>query len=326
MNRLTSICLSLLIVLCGLFATQSAQARCTASVTALNFGSINPVTAGAVDVNATVDYSCSSIISLLSYIKVCIEIGPGPNDTDVNSRFLPHATVTSDRLAYNVYSNAARNIVIGNVYGSASPPIIRQHGPYAVTLLATANGSQTVYGRIAASNPFMQRSVGQYNASLMVTVRMAVISLIDLLPCIDTTPAVVPMAVTAQMLSACQITATPLGFGSQPSNFSSALQSTSDINSSCTKGTAYQIGLNNGLYASGNQRRMRSASGQYINYELYKNAARSQRWGMALNTPETLTGQATGSSQKATVYGQVNPQAGLRAADYKDTVTVTITY
>lgn len=326
MNRFAYGCLSLFIVLCGLFATQSAEARCTATVTALNFGSINPVTAGAVDVNATVDYSCSSVISLLSYIKVCIEIGPGASDTDVNNRYLPHATVTSDRLAYNVYSSPARNTVIGNVYGSASPPVILQHGPYAVTLLATAKGTQTVYGRIAASNPFMQRSVGPYNTSLTVTVRMSVISLLDLLPCVDSNPAVVPMPVMAQMLSACQITAGPLDFGRQPSNFSSAVQSTSQINSSCTKGTAYQIGLNNGLYASGNQRRMRSANGQYINYELYKNAGRTQRWGMALNTPETVTGQATGSSQNTTVYGQVIPQSGLRAADYKDTVTVTITY
>lgn len=326
MRRFRSILLCILVALSALVMVKPAQAACSASVTGMNFGQINPVTPGVLDVNASVQFECSSIISLLSYIKVCIEIGPGPQDSSVNDRFMTHTTVSSDKLAYNVYSDPARTQVIGNVYGSGSPPVILQYGPYAVTLLATAKGTQTVYGRIAAANPFMQRSVGQYTSSLTVTVRMSVVTLIDLLPCSLSDPAVVQMPVSAQLLSACQISATPLNFGSQPSNFSSSVLSASSINSTCTKNTSYQIGLSNGLNADGNQRRMRSDTGQYINYELYQNASRTQRWGSALNTAETLTGTATGVSQNATVYGRVDPQAGLEAANYKDTVTVTITY
>lgn len=326
MKRFPCICLSLMIVLSALFSMKPAQAACSVKVSPLSFGNINPVTPGVLDVNTTVEYECSSLISLLSYIKVCIEIGPGPQDSSVADRRLTHTTVASDTLAYNIYADPARTQIIGAAYGSASPPVIVSHGPYAVTLLATAKGTQNVYGRIAASNAFMQGSVGQYSSSLLVTVRMSVVSLVDLLPCALSGTAVAPMPVTAQLLSACKITASPLNFGSQPSNFASNVQSTSEIDSSCTKNTPYQIGLSDGLNANGTQRRMKAGAGQYVNYELYQNANRTQRWGSALNTPETLSGTATGVSQKATVYGQVSPQTGLEAADYRDTVTVTITY
>lgn len=326
MRMLKLLSLSFVFVLVSLFATGKAQASCTATVTALNFGAINPVSSGSVDVNATVNYTCSSLISLLSYIKVCIEIGPGPQDADVTNRVLTHTAISSEQLTYNVYSNPARTTVFGNVYGSGSPPVTILHGPYTLGLLATASGSQTVYGRLAAANPFMQRSIGQYNSTLPVTVRMALVSVAGQSPCLDLSPANIPLSITATLISACKISAQPLSFGIHPSNFSANVTSTSTIASSCTKGTPYQLGLNNGLYAVGNQRRMKAGDGQFINYELYKDATRAQRWGAALNTAETLAGVATGLTQNATVYGSVPPQAGLRAADYKDTVTVTITY
>lgn len=327
MRVLKLFCLLCVFTVASLFATEKAQANCTATVTTLNFGNINPVTAGAVDVNATINYTCSSLIALLSYIRVCVEIGPGPQDTNVNSRMLTHTTTATEKLSYNVYSNPPRTTVFGNVYGSGSPPVILHHGPYVLGLLATATGSVTVYGRLAAANLFMQRSVGQYNSSLPVTVKMAFVSAVGQTSCTVTgTPANISFPVTARLISACLINAQPLNFGSQPSNFSANVMSTSTIASTCTKGTPYQIGLNNGLYAVGNQRRMKAGDGQFINYEVYKDSARSLRWGGTLNTAETLAGVATGVAQNATVYGKVVPQAGLRAANYKDTITVTITY
>src|SRR5690606_17551425 len=149
MRPLKLACLSFLFVFGSLFAAERAQANCTANVTSLNFGNINPVTAGAVDVNATINYTCSALVALLSYIRVCVEIGPGPQDTNVNSRMLTHTTTTTEKLSYNVYSNVPRTTVFGNVYGSGSPPVIRHHGPYVLGLLATATGSVTVYGRLA---------------------------------------------------------------------------------------------------------------------------------------------------------------------------------
>lgn len=310
-----------------MFASERAHAACTANVTAVNFGMINPVSSGAIDVSATVSYSCSSLISLLSYIKVCIEIAPGAPNTDPGNRVLTHSSIETEKLSYNVYSDPARTIVFGNTYTGGSPAAVtKTYGPYTLGLLATARDTQTVYGRISAANPFMQRSVGQYSATLPITVKMALVSAAGLSPCLDLSPANISLPVSATLISACRISAQPLNFGIHPSNFTRNITSTSTITSSCTKGTPYQIGLNNGLHAIGNQRRMKAGDGAFINYELYKDASHSQRWGSALNTAETLAGVATGVAQNASVYGAVVPQAGLKAADYKDTITVTITY
>src|SRR5690606_4836050 len=240
MHMLKLFSLSFIFVLASLLASGKAQANCTATVTSLNFGDINPVTAGAVDANAKIDYTCTSLIALVSYIRVCVEIGPGPQDANVNNRMLTHTTTTTEKLSYNVYSNPPRTTVFGNVYGSGSPPVILHHGPYAVGLLATAKGSVTVYGRLAASNPFMQRSVGQYSSTLPVTVKMALVSAIGQSSCTITgTPANISFPITARLISACRISAQPLSFGTHPSNFPVSVTSTSTIASSCTKGTPY---------------------------------------------------------------------------------------
>ena len=73
--------------------------------------------------------------------------------------------------------------------------------------------------------------------------------------------------------------------------------------------------------------RMRSAASNYITYELYRDAARTQRWG---NTPGTDTSDGTGAGESSpltqTVYGRVPPQATAPAGAYTDIVTVTLTY
>jgi spore coat protein U-like protein len=70
---------------------------------------------------------------------------------------------------------------------------------------------------------------------------------------------------------------------------------------------------------------MADGNGRYIQYELYRDSARSQRWG---NTPGTDSSDDTGSgsAQTATVYGRVPAQAVTAAGTYSDTVTVTLTF
>ena len=134
------------------------------------------------------------------------------------------------------------------------------------------------------------------------------------------------LTVIANVLKACTVSATTLDFGLQPSDFSGPINATSQINTHCANGTDYQIALNNGLHSVGNTRRMKSAGGDYIPYELYNNPQRTQRWGETLNTAETKKLTSTGHAHQSIVYGQVLPTQGLAAAQYKDTVTVTVTY
>ncbi|QYR52486.1 Csu type fimbrial protein [Lysobacter soyae] len=135
-----------------------------------------------------------------------------------------------------------------------------------------------------------------------------------------------PFATTAQVTTTCQInTASDLNFGSVEGFITSAVNQTSQINLRCVGGTAWKLGLNNGINANGTQRRMKhSAAAEFVDYELYRDAGRSQRWGTTLNS-DTQNGIGTGNAQTVTVYGQV-PQQTATPGDYSDTVTVTITY
>jgi len=78
-------------------------------------------------------------------------------------------------------------------------------------------------------------------------------------------------------------------------------------------------------------RRMRftapDSSVYYIPYELYRDAARSPRWGNTIKT-HTQAGTGTGAAQSLTVYGRAPPTTGAIPAQgsYNDVITVTITY
>jgi len=67
------------------------------------------------------------------------------------------------------------------------------------------------------------------------------------------------------------------------------------------------------------------ATSNYVQYELYSDSARSQRWGNTLDI-DTVNNTGTGSSQSLTVYGRVPAPQSVPSGDYSDTVTVTITY
>ncbi|HEI8865281.1 TPA: spore coat U domain-containing protein [Serratia odorifera] len=92
----------------------------------------------------------------------------------------------------------------------------------------------------------------------------------------------------------------------------------------CTDGTDYTVALNNGLNATGTQRRMASTAGAFINYNLYRDAAHSQPWN---DTDGTLTGTGSGAAQPLVVYGRV-PAASSTPAEgaYNDTVTMTVSW
>lgn len=94
----------------------------------------------------------------------------------------------------------------------------------------------------------------------------------------------------------------------------------------CATGTTYSVALNSGTAATGNQRRM-SGGGDFIPYNLYKEAARTNLWGDNSNGATPLTGTGSGANQEIVVYGRVPSQVTTPpAATYTDTVLVTVTW
>jgi spore coat protein U-like protein len=140
--------------------------------------------------------------------------------------------------------------------------------------------------------------------------------------------------VTATVLARCSTSAATLAFGNYNPGGGNVDQ-TSNVTVNCTKNTAFNVGLNAGLApaATVTTRRMRSAGtpAEELAYSLYTTAARTINWGNTVGT-DTLVGTGTGfgNALTYTVFGRVPDTAAnqnaLVAADYADTITVTVTY
>ena len=140
--------------------------------------------------------------------------------------------------------------------------------------------------------------------------------------------------VSATVITACNVSAGTLNFGSTPASIVSAIDSTASITAQCTDTTPYSIGLGGGLNASGSQRRMQlGATGNYINYNLYTDSAYSHPWSTTTSTTSCTAGSSTcdlgtgtGTNQTYTVYGQVPVQTAPAVGTFSDTVVVTATF
>ena len=132
--------------------------------------------------------------------------------------------------------------------------------------------------------------------------------------------------VTARVNAVCEVTSNDLAFGTYNPKASSPHQVTTLVRATCTPGSTYQVGLNEGTSpgATINQRKMASGTNA-LNYQLYSDSARSSIWGNTQGT-DTVTGVGTGLSQDHTVFGAIPAAQGVPAGDYSDTITVRIYY
>lgn len=125
--------------------------------------------------------------------------------------------------------------------------------------------------------------------------------------------------------TSCRIFTEPLQFGSV-NLFSGQVDTTANIRLRCGPAVAYSVAIDNGQNAAGAQRRMSRGGGilQYVNYEIYRNAGRTQVWGTTAAT--VMAGTTPANGQVTLVaYGRV-PNSLVLPAEYVDVVTVTVTF
>ncbi|MDD2056965.1 spore coat U domain-containing protein [Pseudomonas sp. GD03860] len=104
------------------------------------------------------------------------------------------------------------------------------------------------------------------------------------------------LTISLTVTNDCQITTPSISFGSAPvvGGFAAV---NGNVNISCTKGSNYTVGLDDGQNVAGGRRRMKSAANNYLAYDLFKSAG-NVRWGK-------LT-----SSRRASTDADINPGAG----------------
>lgn len=142
------------------------------------------------------------------------------------------------------------------------------------------------------------------------------------------------LTVQITVTASCTINAATLDFGSNAGTALAAsnIDASTTVSVTCTNGSPYSIGMDNGSNASSTQRRMKSGT-NFLNYNLYVDAGRTNAWTTAASNSACTSasscylGTGSGSSQAVNIYGRV-PSVGSAppTGSYSDTVTMTITY
>lgn len=320
-------------------AAAVAGVSCTASMTSISFGNVDPTTLGIgglfgngngnsnLSTTGFLTYYCTNTTAAAQTITACFSIG-NPGGATQRAMTGPGNT----QLNYQLYQDANNSQPWGSKTSSS------WGNPYAATVSVPPNGTSTpvqlpVYATIASGQGlggiFGAPQSGNYTA----TYGSGDVTL-------DTGPetggcnaasgggTITGFQVSANVQQTCQVTTNPLTFPTPAGGDPSGVTATTTLQVSCTSHTGYQVGLDNGKNFDGSNRRMRGGptNSDYISYGLYQNSGNSIPWG---NTPGTGGNTVTGStsSQTFTVYGKVNTGQGpVNAGDYFDAVTVYVYY
>lgn len=140
--------------------------------------------------------------------------------------------------------------------------------------------------------------------------------------------------VSIQIQPSCSVSAADLDFG-VTTTLASAADAAASISVTCSLTTPYVVRLDAGLTPAtpGDTTTRRMSDGtDFVAYELYRDAARSQPWGQngVLGAPaggdDVASGTGTAAAQSLTVYGRVPAQATPAPATYTDTITATVEF
>jgi len=140
------------------------------------------------------------------------------------------------------------------------------------------------------------------------------------------------LLVSLTVTNDCQITTPNISFASAPvvAGFGTVNQS---LSVSCTKGSNYTVGLDDGQNVSGGRRRMKSSANNYLAYDIFKSAG-VVRWGSvgaarrSSSDAEVNPGAGTGTGSQVFNYNAkvYTDQATPPAATYTDSVILDVQF
>ncbi|WP_045737160.1 spore coat U domain-containing protein [Xanthomonas sp. MUS 060] len=315
-----------------------ATTVCSAQASNLNFGSISDTT--TTDATAQIVVTCQTgAISIAGtiYVRMCLNIDEGAQGGGLGITTRRMLNPLNDSLNFQLYRDSARTLIWGNALNGSTP--LQADLTYSSLLLGgSSTATFTLYGRVplqtGLATGYYQNNFSGLYTNLQYRYTEPLIGNPGFMPASCTSGGVgggssvqFPFVASITVPSTCAIgSIADLDFGSQSGLIDSALNYTTTLNMTCRYRTAWQVSLDNGQNASGTVRRMyNSTNGQYLTYELYRDAARTQRWGNTLNS-DTQTGTGTGNMQSLTLYGQVPGGQTPSSGNYSDLVTVTVTY
>lgn len=311
-------------------APQAAWAACTATAGTANLGSVSSFTAASTEQGAavTTNFSCPSggALNLLTPNSVTATIESATNSNGTQLRL--HDAVTGDYIPFVICrdSGCSPTYAIGTQITWTSTTLLG-----LLNLFTGPGGTMPLYMK---SVPGTQVAAGTYRS--VVTIRWAwdLCNVGALGACVvrDTGNLTRTIEVTLVVNRDCAITAPAVNFGSAAlvGSFDPVTQS---LSITCSKGAAYSVGINNGLHALGNVRRMANGT-QFIAYDIFFPASSNNRWGSvgaerrSSTSATTNPGSHTGSTAQGFAYraevtaGQATPPGGT----YTDTLMLDVQF
>ena len=123
--------------------------------------------------------------------------------------------------------------------------------------------------------------------------------------------------VKIEVVSTCAISATDIDFGEVNSGMA-ATDKTGTLNVTCTSQTPYKVGL------SGSGKLTNTAdSTSSIDYKLFQESSDDTEWD---NKSNLYSATGSGDVQNIPVVAKLFGSTNVRAGNYADTVTATVTY
>lgn len=316
---------ALLVIL--LIATPPAWAACSVSTTPGAFGSVSSFTLNSTEqaTSANLLVQCDVVLGLLNNDTVTMTytgatVSAGNRASLKRTDNLTVADVVPVRLCGQ--SGCANNseVTIGGSYTWSGSTLLSLLGSTRFTL-------PLFFRTITGQNV----SAGPYQVTLNFNVYYNICQVGALGACVTTQTNTVAttMQLNLTVTNDCiTLTAPNVNFGSAPlvKNFPAISQT---VSVTCTKGSAYTVGINNGSYANGNVRNMASGNNR-LSYEIYK-ASTTERWGSVGSERWASSASSSVSSDgllrtydytARVLTTQSTPPAGT----YSDTVVVDIAF
>jgi len=307
----------------------SAQAQVTCNLSGLansmrvDFGTHTPNAVNDAVSPSGLRLSCSNNAAVDRNIKVCVELGSGWAGMLGDMRALRSGPGVSIR--YQIYRDAARSQVFG---------LVPYHAEFTGTVAADTSSivdtQIRLYGRIPAGETAIHRS-GAHQSWFDendLFIRYSDYALGESAPdCAARSGNQISYGVGVVQVRVrvlCSVSVTSNVVFPDQTSLTSAVDASGNLRVDCQGGLPYQIALNDGLHAQGTQRRMRYGN-HLIDYELYRDPARQNRWGSVAAEMQPRTGNAT--VQNYWIYARVPAAQTIPGpGDYQDTVLVTVHY
>ena len=137
------------------------------------------------------------------------------------------------------------------------------------------------------------------------------------------------MDVSANVVANCRLVVPPLSFGTYDPLAAHAVQpadASVDVMLSCTRNTSASISFDFGLHATGpNGRGMNGPGAEVLQYQIYRDAARSQLWAQGTDATRFIA-HGVSSPDQLTVFGRIPPRQEVEPGAYTDVLTATVDF